>query len=172
MSEITITISNGEDKSAVLKAPSALPLPAVTASVQGALEECSASGKRQEEWAEDVAGNIAPSWDLDLLGKWGTLDGTVVFFPIAKVAEYDLSSVQDIIKGDRSVISIGDYKLQSWTEMTDFVKALSLGALIACYEKTMLVIRSSMDLKIGDDKYCPVPGIARKLWEKLKGYAK
>lgn len=172
MPEITITISNGEDKSAVLKAPSELPLPSITASVQSALEHCSASVKRQGDWAEDVVENIAPGWDLNLLGKWGVVDKTVVFFPTAKVDAYDLSSVQDIINDDRSVISIEDFKLELWIDMTNFVKALTLSALIACYEKTMLIVRSSMDFEIGDGKYCPVPGIVRELWEKMKGYAK
>lgn len=172
MSEISITIKDVDGETATLTGPSDLPLSSVTSSIQSALEKCSASAVRQKAWAENVAENIAPSWDLDRLGKWGTLDGTVVFFPYAKVDEYNLLSVQDIVNDDSSVISIGDYKLQLWTEMTDFVKALSLAVLIACYEKTMLVIRSSMDFEIGDDKYCPAPGIVRELWEKMKGLSK
>ena len=162
MPEITITISNKDGETSTLTAPSDLPFSAVTASVQSALEKCSLSVKRQRHWAENVVKNIAPDWDLDNLGKWGAVDDTVVFFPTVKVdADDELSDMQSEA-----------YKLQAWSEMTDFVKALSLAALIACYENVQLTARYPMDFEIGDAKYCPAPGVVRDLWEKMKGLAK
>lgn len=172
MPEIAITISNGEGETAILKAPSDLPLPSITASVQSTLEKCGLSVKRQRYWAENVVKNIAPDWDLDNLGKWGAVDDAVVFFPTVKVDADDLLEVDTVVDDELSAIQIEAYKLQAWSEMTDFVKALSLASLIACYENVQLVVRYPMDFEIGDDKYCPAPGIVRDLWEKMKGYAK
>ena len=172
MPEITITISNKDSETATLTAPSDLPLSSVTASVQSALEKCSASVKRQKYWAENVVKNIAPDWDLDDLGKWGAVDETVAFFPTVKVDADDLLEVDTVVDDELSAIQIEAYKLQAWSEMTDFVKALSLAALIACYENVQLTVRYPMDFEIGDDKYCPAPGVVRDLWEKMKGLAK
>ena len=173
MPEITITISNKDGETAILTAPSDLPLPAVTASVQSALEKCSTPLIRQRAWAENVAKNIAPNWDLDTLGTWGSVDNAVVFFPDTKVSTDDLEVVSEVISEERSVVEVADvFKFQAWSEMTDLVKALSLASLIACYEGAMLTVRYPMDFEIGDDKYCPAPGVVRDLWEKMKGYAK
>ena len=172
MPEITITISNKDGETATLTAPSDLPFPAVTTSVQSALEKCSASVQRQRYWAENVVKNIAPNWDLDDLGKWGAVDGTVLFFPTAKIDLHELNSVLDLIGDSYSQVQMGDYTLEAWSEMTDFVKALSLAALIACYENVQLTARYPMDFEIGDDKYCPAPGIVRELWTTMKGLAK
>ena len=170
---LKITISNKDGETSTLTAPSDLPLPAVTASVQSALEKCSLSVKRQRYWAENVVKNIAPDWDLDNLGKWGAIDDTVVFFPDTKVNIDDLDEVSAVTSGERSVVEVADiFKLQAWDEMTDLVKALSLASLIACYEGAMLTVRYPMDFEIGDAKYCPAPGIVRDLWEKMKGLAK
>jgi hypothetical protein len=173
MSEISITIKGIDGETATLTAPSDLPLSSITASVQSALEKCSTSLIRQRAWAENVAKNIAPNWDLDTLGTWGVVDNTVIFFPNTKVTTNDLEEVNAVTIEERSLVEVADtFKLQAWDEMTDFVKALSLAALIACYEGAMLVVRYPMDFEIGDDKYCPAPGIVRNLWEKMKGYAK
>lgn len=173
MPEITITISNKDGETATLTAPSDLPLSSVTASVQSALEKCSTSLIRQKAWAENVAKNIAPNWDLDRLGTWGAVDNAVVFFPDVKVTTDDLEEVSEVISDGRSVVEVADtFKLQAWSEMTDLVKALSLASLIACYESARLTVRYPMDFEIGDDKYCPAPGIARELWATMKGLAK
>ena len=173
MPEITITISNKDGETSTLTAPSDLPLPAVTASVQSALEKCSASLICQKAWAGNVAKNIAPNWDLDTLGTWGAVDNAVVFFPDTKVNTDDLDEVSAVTSGERSVVEVADtFKLQAWDEMTDLVKALCLASLIACYEGAMLTVRYPMDFEIGDDKYCPAPGVVRDLWEKMKGLAK
>ena len=49
MSEISITIKGVDGETATLTGPSDLPLSSVTASIQSALEKCSASAVRQEE---------------------------------------------------------------------------------------------------------------------------
>lgn len=172
MFKITITVSKGEGETSTLTAPSDLPLPAVTASVQSALEKCSASVERQKYWAENVVKNIAPNWDLDNLGKWGAVDGTVIFFPTAKIDLHELDSVLELMSDTYSQVKMGDYTLEAWSEMDDFVKALTLAALIACYENVQLTVHCPIDFEIGDDKYCPAPGVVRDLWEKMKGYAK
>lgn len=173
MSEISITIKGVEGETATLTAPSDLPLSSVTASIQSALEKCSASAVRQKAWAENVAGNIAPNWDLDNLGTWGAVDGTVVFFPEITVNQADLEEAGALVEGDRSVVEIANvFRLQAWCEMTDLVKALTLATLLACYTGAMLTVRYPMDFEIGDEKYCPAPGIARELWEKMKGLCK
>jgi hypothetical protein len=101
------------------------------------------------------------------------VDNAVVFFPDTKVTADDLEEVNAVTIEERSLVEVADtFKLQAWSEMTDFVKALSLASLIACYEGAMLVVRYPMDFEIGDDKYCPAPGVVRDLWEKMKGYAK
>lgn len=173
MSEISITIHGSDGETATLTAPSDLPLSSVTASIQSALEKCSASAVRQKAWAEDVAGNIAPQWDLDRLGTWGAVEGTVVFFPKITVNQGDLEMASEVVEGERSVAECADiFKLQAWDDMTDLVKALSLATLLACYAGAMLTVRYPVDFEIGDAKYCPVPGIARELWEKMKGLCK
>ena len=173
MPEITITISNKDGETSTLTAPSDLPLPALTASVQSALDKCSVSLIRQRAWAENVAKNIAPNWDLEMLGTWGAVDNAVVFFPDVKVTTDDLEEVSAVISDERSVVEVANiFKFQAWSEMTDLVKALSLAALIACYEGAMLTVRYPMDFEIGDDKYCPAPGVVRNLWTIMKGLAK
>lgn len=172
MPEITIIISNGEGETATLKAPSDLPLPNITSSIQSALEKCSAQVAYQRSQVKHTLENSVRGWDLDSLGKWGSVDESVVFFPTVKVDAYDLNSVQELIADERSQVQIDSYMLETWSEMSDFDRALSLAALIACYEGVMLTVRFPMDFEIGDAKYCPAPGIVRDLWEKMKGLSK
>ena len=173
MSEISITIKGVDGETATLTAPSDLPLSSVTSSIQSALEKCSASAVRRKAWAENVAGNVAPNWDLDRMGTWGAVDGTVVFFPEITVNQGDLEEVSELVEGDRSVIEGANcFKFQAWDDMTDLAKALTLATLLACYAGAMLTVRYPMDFEIGDVKYCPPPGIARELWEKMKGLCK
>ena len=172
MSKITITICNGLNETSILRASSDLPLSDVTGSVQAALEKCSTSIQRQKAWAKSICDDIAPSWNLTHLGKWGAVDSTVLFFPTAKIDLHELNSVLELIEDTYSQVQMGDYTLEAWSEMDDFVKALTLASLIACFEKVNLTVRSLMDFEIGDDKYCPAPGIVRDLWEKMKGYVK
>ena len=172
MPEITITICDRKGVTSILTAPSDLPLSAVTASVQSALEKCSASVQRKKAWAQGICEDIAPSWNLTYLGKWGAVDGTVLFFPTAKIDLHELNSVLELIGDTYSQVEMGDYTLEAWSEMDNFVKALTLASLIACFEKVNLTVRYPMDFEIGDDKYCPAPGVVRELWATMKGLAK
>ena len=173
MSEISITIKGVDGETATLTAPSTLPLSSVTASIQSALEKCSASAVRRKAWAENVTNNIAPNWDLDNLGTWGAVDGTVVFFPEITVRQADLEIAGELIGGDRSVVEVANcFWFQAWSDMSDLEKALTLATLLACFTGAMLTVRYPMDFEIGDEKYCPAPGIARELWEKMKGLCK
>lgn len=172
MLKITITISNKDGETSTLTAPSDLPLPAVTASVQAALDKCSVSVQRQGAWAKSICEDVVPSWNLNSLGKWGAVDGSVLFFSTANIDLHDLNSVLDLIGDSYSQVKMGDYTLEAWSEMDDFVKALTLASLIACFEKVNLTVRYPMDFEIGDDKYCPAPGVVRELWTIMKGLAK
>ena len=173
MSEISITIKGVKGETATLTAPSEVPLSSVTASIQSALEKCSASAVRQKAWAENVARDIAPNWDLDNLGTWGSVDGTVVFFPEITVNQGNLEEVSALVEGDRSVVEVANcFRFQAWSDMSALEKALTLATLLACYTGAMLTVRYPMDFEIGDEKYCPAPGIARELWEKMKGLCK
>jgi hypothetical protein len=172
MPEITITICNGLNETSILRASSDMPLSAVTASVQSALDKCSTLIARRKAWAKNICEDVVKTWNLDLLGKWGAVDGTILFFPTAKIDAHDLFSVSELIEDTYSQIQMGDYVLEAWSEMNDFVKALTLAALIACFEKVNLTVHDPLDFEIGDDKYCPAPGVVRDLWKEMKGYAK
>lgn len=172
MAKITITISNEEGDSVVLKAPPDIPLSMLTSSVQCALVDCSAFTKRQRAWSQNVWENVVPNWDLDSLGHWGAVEGSVIFFPTTAVDAHALNSVKEVIEDERAEVEIGSFKFCCWSDMCNFVKALSLAALIACHERTMLIVRSTSNFEIGDGKYCPVPGVARALWEKMKEFTK
>lgn len=172
INKITVTISSDAGQSSILTVPSDLPFSDITTFVQSALDKCSDSVRWQKAWADDIVATDASFSDLGDLGKLGAVDGTVVFSPTSKVDISDLYAVKELIDDERSVVEIGSFKLEAWNDKGDFFKALSLAALIACYEDVMLIVRYPRGFEIGDDKYCPAPGIVRDLWNIMKGLAK
>ena len=156
------------DQKAELAVPDEIPFGEMVKAAQDAIEEASDNTREAKSWASDRLDNIK-EW-LGDFGQWACVDSAILFIPTLKVDAYNLNSVVDIIGGLRSQEKIDGFDFNFWEEIDDnaFLRRVTLGAILASWEKVQMTIRRDGSITLNNDPlYHPVYKDAAIIWSRV-----